>query len=248
MISVCIASHNGSKYIKEQIESILPQLETEDEIIVSDDGSTDDTIAILKQLNDFRIKIFYYKQPDNPLNGSQKCIRFATKNFENALSKASGDIIFLCDQDDVWYPEKINTCKEMLKQYDIIKHDYSIIDENGKLVQERVYNAATQRNRSLYHLWSKLPFRGCCTAFKRQVLSKALPFPADCLQHDTWIGMVARISGFQFDYLDQPLIYHRHHSKNASELTVPNSLIYKIKYRLKLLSQIIKYKRNRRYY
>lgn len=248
MISVCIASHNGSKYIKEQLESILSQLESEDEIIVSDDGSTDDTIAILKQLNDFRIKIFYYKQSENPLKGAQKSIRFATKNFENALSKASGDIIFLCDQDDVWYPDKINICKDLLKKYDIIKHDYSIIDENGKLVQERVYDAATQRNRSLYHLWRELPFRGCCTAFKRKVLNKALPFPNDCLQHDTWIGMIARMSGFRFYYLDKPLIYHRHHSNNASELTVPNSLIYKIKYRLKLLSQIIKYKRNRRYY
>lgn len=246
MISVCIATHNGSKYIKEQVESILPHLESEDEIIVSDDGSTDDTIAILKQLNDFRIKIFYYKQPDNPLKGAQKSIRYATKNFENALSKAYGDVIFLCDQDDVWYPEKINICKDLLKQYDIIKHDYSIIDENGELVQRQVYDAATQRNRSLYHLWRLLPFRGCCTAFKREVLSKSIPFPDDCLQHDTWIGMVARISGFRFYYLDQPLIYHRHHNKNASELTVPNSLVYKIKYRLKLLSQIITSIRKRR--
>lgn len=241
MVSVCIATHNGNEYIKEQIDSILPQLDSEDEIIVSDDGSTDNTIAILQQFNDNRIKISYYQQPYNPLKGPQKSIRFATKNFENALTKASGDIVFLCDQDDIWYPNKIEVAKDLLQTYDIIKHDFSIIDENGILLQEGFYNAEQQRNRSLYYLWRHLPFRGCCMAFKKEVLNKSLPFPTSCLQHDTWIGMIARILGFRFYYLDQPLIYHRQHKNNASELNVPNTLIYKIKYRLKLFSQLIKY-------
>ena len=90
MISVCIATFNGGKYIREQIMSVLPQLNEKDEIIISDDGSTDDTIYILESLHDQRIKIYVNEREHGFI-----------WNFENALMKSSGDIIFLCDQDDV---------------------------------------------------------------------------------------------------------------------------------------------------
>ncbi len=241
MLSVCIATHNGEEFIKEQIDSIIPQLGINDEIIISDDGSTDKTLEIVKNFKDNRIKIFNYEQPHNPLKGAQKSIRFATKNFENALSKTKGDIIFLCDQDDIWYPNKIEVCKTYLLSCDIVKHNYSLIDEKGMLIQESYYDEERQKNRTLYHLFKFLPFRGCCMAFKRDLLYKALPFPKNCLQHDTWIGMIARIDGLKFNYINQPLIYHRHHRNNASELTVPNSIFYKLKYRFSLISQLIRY-------
>ena len=96
MISVCIASHNGEKYIKEQVDSILCQIGSDDEVVISDDGSTDKTLAILEAYNDPRIKVFRYVHP---------CMYrynfdYATHNFENALHHAKGDIIFLADQDD----------------------------------------------------------------------------------------------------------------------------------------------------
>ena len=91
MISVCIATYNGEKYIKEQLLSILPQLGKKDEVIISDDHSTDNTLDIVKGLNDNRIKIV--------MNNREKGY---TSNFENALSYAIGDYIFLSDQDDIW--------------------------------------------------------------------------------------------------------------------------------------------------
>ena len=91
MISVCIATYNGEKYIEEQIASILPQLKENDEIIISDDYSTDNTIQVLTKINSKKIKIFK--------NQGEKGY---TSNFENAIKQAKGNYIFLCDQDDVW--------------------------------------------------------------------------------------------------------------------------------------------------
>ena len=111
MISVCIATHNGAHYIKEQIESILCQLGSTDEIIISDDGSTDKTIDILLAFKDKRIKIHHFKQ----LVKSKHSHTYVCKNFENALKYAKGEYIFLADQDDWWMPDKVEKCLLALK-------------------------------------------------------------------------------------------------------------------------------------
>ena len=95
-ISVCIATYNGEKYIIKQLESILPQLREADEIVISDDSSSDRTIALIEQLNDPRIRILKDQKFRNPIY-----------NFENAMLNAKGDFIFLSDQDDIWMPEKV---------------------------------------------------------------------------------------------------------------------------------------------
>ncbi|MEK5777350.1 glycosyltransferase, partial [Acinetobacter nosocomialis] len=96
MISVCLATYNGEKYIVEQLTSILSQLSPTDEVIISDDHSTDETLLLIKSLNDPRIKII-----TNELGKGY------TKNFENAINHSSGDYIFLSDQDDVWVENKV---------------------------------------------------------------------------------------------------------------------------------------------
>lgn len=112
LVSVCMATYNGGKYIKEQVDSILAQefkenKDVEMEIVVSDDGSTDDTLRILEAYRDERIKIFRHTNPTRKykyFNASRACSR----NFENAMRHAEGDYIFLADQDDVWYPNKMD--------------------------------------------------------------------------------------------------------------------------------------------
>ena len=120
-ISVCLATYNGEKYIKEQLDSILPQLSANDEIIISDDNSTDDTINIIRSLNDERIKIYVNKT------------KGIVKNFENALNNASGDIIFLSDQDDVWKNDKVKKILSAFSSDNSLTFVFSnaeIIDEN----------------------------------------------------------------------------------------------------------------------
>ena len=110
LISVCMATYNGGVYLKEQVDSILSQ-ELEEgqqlELIVSDDNSTDNTIALLESYRDDRIKIFRHKP--HARYRHYNALMSASKNFENAIAHASGDAIFLSDQDDVWYPQKIKT-------------------------------------------------------------------------------------------------------------------------------------------
>ena len=89
-ISVAMATYNGEKYIKKQIESILINLNKDDELIISDDGSKDKTLDIIKSIKDKRIKII-----SGPKQG-------VIKNFENALNNCTGEYIFLSDQDDIW--------------------------------------------------------------------------------------------------------------------------------------------------
>ena len=95
MNSVCMASFNGERYIKEQIDSILLQIGEDDELIISDDGSTDQTVDVICSYRDDRIKFVRNVNRHG-------CIG----NFENALRVASGDFIFLADQDDIWLSDK----------------------------------------------------------------------------------------------------------------------------------------------
>lgn len=106
MISVCMATYNGGRFIKEQIDSILPQLSQYDELIVSDDGSTDRTLEIIASYKDERIKVFHHQKTGNKYYPTLK-VCYSTNNFENALKQAKGDYIFLCDQDDIWEKNKV---------------------------------------------------------------------------------------------------------------------------------------------
>lgn len=109
-VSICMATYNGGEYIREQISSILNQKfdhpeEISMELIFSDDGSTDDTIRIINSFNDDRIKLFRHTVRKN--NRYFTSAFACSTNFNFAISKATGDYIFISDQDDVWYDRKI---------------------------------------------------------------------------------------------------------------------------------------------
>src|ERR1035437_4235872 len=119
MISVCIASYNGEKYIRQQLDSILSQLTVKDEIVISDDSSSDRTTEIIKGYKDSRIKLF------------EKCtFKSPIFNLENALKKAKGDFIFLADQDDIWLSYKISHTIKQLKSFDLVVCNGFIVDQD----------------------------------------------------------------------------------------------------------------------
>lgn len=227
-ISVCIACYNGALYIKEQISSILPQLTDEDEVIVSDDGSTDDTITILEAFHDERISICR-----NEGRHGYIC------NFENALRKATGDVIFLCDQDDIWEPDKVSIVMEELKSHDIVLHDAELIDKDGVRTGILYSDSLHKRKGFWSNLW-KTRWLGCCMAFRRNVLEYALPFPRHIVGHDGWIGAVG-LARFDYSYIPDVLMCYRRHGDNASTASgrSHNSLYYMlIEKRLWLLVEI----------
>ena len=131
MISVCIATYNGEKYIAEQLNSILSQIGKDDEVLVSDDGSTDGTIAVIKSINDLRIKVL---PPPIQIQQTSRnewfTINKITANFLNAIKYAKGDTVYLSDQDDVWLPDKVGVCEEILRNHEVIVHTKTVVDQN----------------------------------------------------------------------------------------------------------------------
>lgn len=211
MISVCIATHNGEKYLKEQLDSILTQLTKDDEIIISDDSSTDNTLSIIQSYNDSRIKVLNHQSPKGI--PSHEC---ATLNFENALKCAKGDFIFLSDQDDVWSPDKVRISLEYLKDYDYIVSDAFVTDDKLRIISETrfVESEKIHRNKFLALVLST-PYQGSCAAFRKTVLQKALPFPKGLQSHDRWIGNVAAFY-FKHKIIPEKLIYYRRHEGTTS--------------------------------
>lgn len=239
MISVCLSSYNGEKYIKEQVMSILNQLSLDDELIISDDGSSDSTLSILYGINDRRIKVF-----TNPLRSSKHKYSQAhyqvTKNFENSLSVACGDYIFLADQDDVWEPDKVLITVEYLRTHKLVVSNHSIIDSYGNLIQ----TSHCSKNPISPNFWRnviRMPFYGCCMAFRRELLQEILPFPKELIMHDNWIGLYASWKKYDIYYVEKPLIKYRRHQSNVSPSTRQNAnpLWFKIWYRIVIVIEVL---------
>jgi glycosyltransferase involved in cell wall biosynthesis len=157
-VSVCIATYNGEKFIRKQVISILNQLNSDDEVIISDDSSSDSTISIIKSLNDNRIKIFENNKFRNHI-----------KNFEFALSKSSGKFIFLSDQDDIWVDNKVKICLEELKKFNLIVTDCKYINGDDEVIYNSYFKFINAQ-KGLIKNYIKNTILGCCMSFDRSIL------------------------------------------------------------------------------
>jgi glycosyltransferase involved in cell wall biosynthesis len=211
MNSVCMASYNGEEFITEQVESILKQLNPEDELIISDDTSTDDTINIIKRFKDKRIKLLTNNSFRNPIT-----------NFQNALRHASGDFIFLSDQDDIWLDGKYIQMIELLNTYNLVISDSMIVDEQLNVLHPSFFKYFNS-GKGIIKNMIKSSYYGSCMAFDKKVLSAALPFPdTKEIGHDLWIGIVAEMVGNVYFY-PVPLLLYRRHSATFTPLNVGKS-------------------------
>lgn len=247
MISVCMATFNGEKYLKKQIDSILSQLDEDDELVISDDGSTDSTKDIIFSYNDKRIK-YYIHLKNKRIDKIKKSKNFyyASSNFENALLHAKGQYIFLSDQDDVWKSDKISKMKKKLKDFDFVACNLQPVDNDLKPLKEKIFYS---NPLSKYYIKNiiKPGTYGCCIAFNRNVLNTALPFPEFLISHDLWITCIA-IKYYSICYIDEVLHLYRRTDDNVSSATSKskNSIIYKIWYRLVFFVQFKRYMHSRK--
>jgi len=230
MTSVCIATYNGEKYIKEQLESIICQLSDLDEIIISDDYSTDSTVELIKEyLNYPQIRLYY--------NNNRKGV---VGNFENALRQAKGEFIFLADQDDVWLPNKVQKCIALLKIYDLVVSDCYVTDSKLNIIHPSFFAIRGSRSGFLKNLW-KNTYLGACIAFRRKLLNYVLPIPKNLpVFHEGWIASLADITGNVY-FFSEKLIYYRRHEKNVSFTAKKSkfSIYKKIHYRVHLFLLIV---------
>lgn len=228
-ISVCLATHNGERYLRDQIDSILTQLGSDDELIISDDGSDDTTISIISSYRDKRLKFYGCEAKNNPI-----------KNFENALIHSSGDIIFLSDQDDLWISGKIKIMQQALEKYDLVLSDCYVVDEKLQPLHTSLFHI----NKTASGLWKNLwknGYTGCCMAFKREVLNKALPFPGDIPMHDQWIGLVGELF-FRPTLITDKLALYRRHDRSTTKTGDRSHYDFasKIRFRFNLVKNLIR--------
>ena len=204
-ISIALASYNGQKYILEQLESFSSQSRQPDEVIISDDCSTDETVALIRKFSlnaPFVVKLY-----ENKTN-----VGYA-RNFANALSKTTGDLIFLSDQDDVWFPNKINDVHNMAISSEalLIMNDAEITDQNlnpsglSKLNQIKAMGFTSNKF-----------VMGCCAAIKRDLLDLTSPMDSSFPAHDTWISWFAEFMGLKV-VCSEIMQYYRRHDSNESQ-------------------------------
>lgn len=234
-ISVCMATYNGAKHIKEQIDSILCQefgegTDVNMEIIVSDDGSDDNTLGILEGYNDDRIKI-YRNENKKEYKYNRKLLN-VTSNFGNALKHASGDYIFLSDQDDIWNPHKMERQIKSLREHGgcVCAHSLIYMDERGK-----AYYKKSCLCNSFLKMCRNIPIHGMSIAMTRDVLDSILPMPT-IPQHDIFIVLWAKWNKRLF-LDDSYLVAHRilDGHKNTSYTTGYTPWVVKLYYRLKII-------------
>lgn len=199
-ISIAMAVYNGERFIKEQLDSFLTQTRVPDELVVSDNASTDRTVEIVREFANHAP--FPVRLSVNELNLG------VSKNFERAIEECSGDLIFLSDCDDSWYAEKIATMEEALVHSPtagIAVCDADLVDEDLRPVGRTLRQAAGCR-LSLhmrgylakgYAFASNLPVLGCCLALRSDLRSLILPFPdgEPFVFHDAFTAWTICLSG-----------------------------------------------------
>ena len=227
MISVALAAYKGEKYIEAQLRSILPQLSHDDEIIVSDDRPGGMTEKIVKRLamEDSRIRW---------VEGKSKGV---VANFVNAIRYCRGDKIFLCDQDDVWLPDKVKRVMEAFDEgYDLVLHNAYVTDGDLNITDYSFFEKRGSKKGVIRNIF-KNSYMGCCMAFDRKLLKKIMPMPKSIPMHDQWIGILGEIYG-KVKFIDLPLIYYRVHGGNVTG--GETSLAQKIAWRRYLILKLYK--------
>lgn len=222
-VSVCMAAYNGEKYVVQQLRSVLDQLGDEDEVVIIDDCSHDETVPRIDELGDPRVRLLRHKRNLGVM-----------QTFEDALRSATGEFLFLCDDDDIWPATKVARYLRAFEENPesgIVSSSVTVIDEQGA----RVSNSRFDR-RFAPGFWRNLirnHYQGSAMAIRAALLEKVLPFPKSSgFLHDAWIGTRADLLGIKTVFLEEDLLLYRRHSNNA---TRPRSIIGKAKGRLELL-------------
>ncbi|WP_070301311.1 glycosyltransferase family 2 protein [Janthinobacterium sp. HH104] len=229
-ISVCMAVYNGEKYILEQIESILGQLSADDELIVSDDGSTDLTLEKIRSCGDARIRMIA-NELDKGYSG----------NFEHAIRHATGEVIFLSDQDDVWLAGRVQKMLAALERCDMVVCNAQFTDDVLTPLDTTLFSLRGGGQGFWKNLF-KSRYLGACMAFKRSILRKALPFPGNrkLCPHDLWLTLVAELY-YRVELIEEPLILYRRHGANVSSggSASTNSFFNKMQFRAYCLLKVL---------
>jgi glycosyltransferase involved in cell wall biosynthesis len=214
-ISVAMCTYNGARFLQEQLASLVAQRRQPDELVVYDDSSTDDSVELLQHFA--RTSPFPVRIHSNESNlGS-------TANFERAISSCEGDIIALCDQDDIWSQEKLHLFEQRFTEdpgISLIFTDADIVDDEAQLLGYKLWESLRFDKQSQELIKSPDAFEilsqrqvvtGATMAFRANFKDLVLPIPQNIpLIHDGWIALMISLVG-RLDPIERPLIKYRQH-------------------------------------
>ena len=218
-LSIVMCTYNGATYLEAQLDSLLAQTRLPDEIVISDDASTDASMTMLDAFalhaGDRGIDVRVSRHLSN--------VGFVD-NFSSALRQATGDVLFLCDQDDIWRTDKMAVMAARFAQDPdllLLHSDARLVDAKGRALNCSMFEAlqmTVQEKQAIHdgHAFEVVMRRsfvtGATAAVRREVIGLALPIAADWI-HDEWIAAVVSAAG-KMDFVDAPLIDYRQHGGN----------------------------------
>jgi len=202
-VSVCMPTYNGERFIEAQMRSILEQLGPDDEVVVSDDSSSDRTVDIIRQIGDSRVRLFTGNRFRSPIY-----------NMENALRQSRGAFIFLSDQDDIWLKDKVLKMLVALGSFELAACDCRVVDADLKPLHRSYFEWFGARP-GFFHTLMRTPYVGNCLAFRRSLLDRALPFPVQLPMHDWWLALLAE-AAHSVTLVREPLVLFRRHEHAIS--------------------------------
>jgi len=213
-ILILLSTYNGEDFLKEQLDSLFSQTYKNISIIVRDDGSEDNTKEILSA---YDIHILEGNENLGPIGSYSFLLEYALKNTD-------AQYFMFCDQDDIWYKNKIYDTFEKMKEMEkvhidlpILMHtDLEVVDDNLNTLCHSFIsylNLNTHRN-SLNYLLMQNNITACTTMLNRKLAQKCIPIPNDSIMHDSWVGLVASEFG-QIGYLNKRTIAYRQHTSNT---------------------------------
>ncbi|MBD8873271.1 glycosyltransferase family 2 protein [Rhodanobacter sp. DHB23] len=218
-LSIVMCTYNGAAHLQPQLESLLMQTRLPDQIVIADDGSCDASVEILQAF----VKQARAKGIDAQLHCNPRNLGYV-ENFSSALGRATGDVLFLCDQDDVWRADKLVLMAARFEgdpQLLLLHSDARLVDARGDGLGCSLFEAleltvqekqAIHQGRAFEVVLRRSFVTGATAAFRRQVVGMMLPV-ADGWIHDEWLAAVVAASG-RMDFIGQPLIDYRQHGGN----------------------------------
>lgn len=205
--SVCLASYRGARYITEQLESILTQLGPNDELVIVDDESPDDTVEQIKTFDDGRIRLIEAR-----LNQGY------VKSFEQAVLAARGEYILLSDQDDVWLPGRLELIVDALQTSRVVASNFDVLGDGARPNIPRLRHEDSRRHAANIFgiLVGYRAYYGCAMGFRRDVVPLFAPVPRYLVEsHDLWLAICGNLAG-SIRHLDESTLLRRIHDDNAT--------------------------------
>lgn len=224
---IVMSTYDGAKYLGEQLDSVLSQTVSDFVLLVRDDGSTDDTVQILKTYDDPRIRI---------LAGENLGPSGSFFALLEEARRIRADAVFFCDQDDIWMPNKLETLLQQLQQLPegpgLVFSDFSMVDGTGAVTGNSYTDMAKLRIAHDGNFFPKLlaqPYVfGCACGLNRELLDRIQNPPEGIEMYDCWIGLVCSILG-TVRYLPFSTLHHRFHTGNATGRAGMNSIFQRLR-------------------